>query len=108
MPFSRPCQLNNNNKRDYENEREFEKLNLNIIFLFNKKKYEDEETKSQHHKKTSEVKIKILPEGNNNIYITKNQKLETKTNCNSSYQKHHLPTKKDKYRHLLSMLSKNS
>jgi len=44
-------------------------------------------------KKTSEVKIKILPEGNNNIYITKNQKLETKTNCNSSYQKHHLPTK---------------
>lgn len=45
-------------------------------------------------KKTSEVKSNVLPEGNNNIYITKNQKLETKTNCNSSYQKHHLPTKR--------------
>merc|ERR1711953_1011364 len=63
MPFSRPCQLNNNNKRDYENERVRKvKLKHNFFFL-TKKKYKDEETKSRHRQKTSEVKNQNLTGG---------------------------------------------
>merc|ERR1711953_612226 len=112
MPFSRPCQLNNNNKRDYENERVRKvKLKHNFFFL-TKKKYKDEETKSRHRKKNlRSKKSKSYRRGTTTFTSPKIKSLRPKPTAIQATKKHHLTKKRqqqNKYRHLISMLSKNS